>query len=158
MKVVLHFSSLTLCAAVAMLHLFPSTCQAAQREPALKDRIYLGSRASVSKDGSFFVFEWADAIWKASTRGGEAEALLSDDFENAHPILSPDDREIAFVSNRDGGYKNSRLRLEAAAFFSVSWRELRRGRRRRSGPEGSRGRGRECCSLRSGWPWRRPGF
>ena len=66
----------------------------------LKDRIYLGSRASVSRDGSFFVFEWADAIWKASTEGGEAEALLSDDFDNGNPILSPNNDQIAFVSNR----------------------------------------------------------
>lgn len=87
----------------------------------LKDRIYLGSRASVSKDGSFFIFEWADSIWKASTDGGEAEALLADDFENAHPIISPNDDQVAFVSNRDGGYKTFIYDLKSARTHQVTF-------------------------------------
>lgn len=79
----------------------PSTCQ----EPSLQDRIYLGTRPSLSHDGKFFVFEWADSIWKASTDGGAATPLQTDRSKNTWPVLSPDDQKVAFCSDRDGGRK-----------------------------------------------------
>jgi tricorn protease len=80
---------------------------AAQRSAALEltDRIYLGSRPSVSGDGKTFVFEWCDTIWMASTDGGEARQLQTDGTPNTWPTLSDDGREVAFNSERDGGLK-----------------------------------------------------
>ncbi|MBQ7189951.1 MAG: PD40 domain-containing protein [Kiritimatiellae bacterium] len=74
-------------------------------EIPLQDRIYLGSRPSLSQDGKFFVFEWADSIWKASSEGGAATPLQTDRSKNSCPVLSPDGQKIAFCSDRDGGRK-----------------------------------------------------
>ena len=74
-------------------------------EPPLSERIYLGSRPSLSKDGKTFVFEWADTIWKASTEGGVAVALQTDTSKNIWPVLSPNGDKVAFCSDRDGGDK-----------------------------------------------------
>jgi tricorn protease len=71
----------------------------------LSSRVYLGSIPSVSADGSFFVFEWCDRIWRASSSGGEAVALTDGMTRDIRPILSPDSKRMAFLSNRNGGWK-----------------------------------------------------
>ncbi len=75
-------------------------------------RIYLGSIPSVSHDGKFFVFEWCYRIWKAPVAGGEAVALTDGESREMRPYLSPDSKRVAFLSNRDGGWKLFEQALE----------------------------------------------
>ncbi len=65
--------------------------------------IQLVSSYSVSPDGATIVFAWADDIWTASTSGGDARRLTTHSASDSQPRFSPDGREIAFISSRDGG-------------------------------------------------------
>ena len=76
------------------------------------DRIYLGSRPSVSADGSRFVFEWCDNIWIAPTAGGTATPLQNGNAKDVWPVLAPDGKRVAFQSNRDGGWKIFEVNLD----------------------------------------------
>ena len=76
------------------------------------DRIYLGSRPSVSADGSRFVFEWCDNIWIAPTAGGMATPLQNGNAKDVWPVLAPDGKRVAFQSNRDGGWKIFEVNLD----------------------------------------------
>ena len=78
----------------------------------LSSRIYLGSIPSVSSDGSFFVFEWCNRLWRASVEGGEAVALTDGTTKDIRPTLSPDSKRMAFISNRNGGWKLFEMALE----------------------------------------------
>lgn len=68
-------------------------------------RIFLGSCPSVSADGAEFVFEWNDSIWRAPAGGGVAVRLTPEATREGWPLLSPDGKRMAFLSNRDGGWK-----------------------------------------------------
>ena len=68
-------------------------------------RIYLASRPSVAPDGKEFVFEWCDSIWIASTKGGKARPLEMTPSKDAWPVFSRDGKNVAFQSDRDGGWK-----------------------------------------------------
>lgn len=67
-------------------------------------RIYLGARPSLLPDGSKFLFEWCDAIWIASTKGGTAKVLQHTTGRDTWPIVSNDGKRFCFQSNRSGGW------------------------------------------------------
>ena len=49
-------------------------------------------------------FEWNGHIWTADVKGGTARQLGHSDSEDSWPVMSPDGKRVAFMSNRDGGY------------------------------------------------------
>lgn len=95
---------LILCAFSLVLQAREATCPPI---PALNgfdpEEVYLGSRASLLPDGKSFVFEWSDAIWLVSSEGGTASLLQSSPGEDLWPLVSPDGKQLAFISNRNGG-------------------------------------------------------
>ena len=64
-------------------------------------------------------------IFKAELKGGkwtniEELPINSDEFSNAHPALSPDEKKLYFASDRPGGYGNSDLyKVEIASDGSL---------------------------------------
>ena len=97
--------------ALVFAFIFPFSSPAEQEERDFAD-IYLGSCPSVSNDGDFFVFEWCYGIWRADTDGGVAEPVVNGPFRALKPILSPDSKRMAFLSDKDGGWKLFEMALE----------------------------------------------
>jgi Tol biopolymer transport system component/imidazolonepropionase-like amidohydrolase len=60
------------------------------------------SSLDVSPDGKNFVFDMLGDIFIASTEGGDAKPLTQDFAWNIHPSFSPDGKQVAFISDRDG--------------------------------------------------------
>ncbi|WP_100658673.1 amidohydrolase family protein [Alteromonas flava] len=60
------------------------------------------SSLDVTPDGEHFVFDMLGDIYIVSADGGEAKALTQDFAWNIHPAVSPDGKEVAFISDRDG--------------------------------------------------------
>lgn len=65
-------------------------------------REFSWSDVDVSPDGRHLVFHMLGDIYRVGIKGGTAEALTSDLAWNFQPRFSPDGRQIAFVSDRDG--------------------------------------------------------
>ena len=93
----------------------------ADAAPDTFDRIFLGSRPTVSPDGEQFVFEWCDSLWVASTQGGTARALQMGASKDMWPVFAPDGKRIAFQSDRDGGLKMFELNLADGATRQLSF-------------------------------------
>ena len=87
---------------------------------AAESRIYLGSCPSVSPDGHSFVFEWNDSLWSASTSGGRAVRITPEESKEAFPVMSPDGRRVAFLSNRDGAWKIFAMELSTGDVRQIS--------------------------------------
>jgi len=83
----------------------------AEGVPKAFDKIYLGSRPSISPDNKQFVFEWCENVWIASTKGGEARALQAGTSKDVWPVFAPDGQRIVFQSDRDGNGKLFELNL-----------------------------------------------
>ncbi|MBO4288436.1 MAG: PD40 domain-containing protein [Kiritimatiellae bacterium] len=83
--------------------------------------IYLGSRPAVAPDGSWFVFEWADNIWKASTEGGDAQPVFAGAASYRWPVLSPDGSRLVFLSDSDGGERVFERNLAEGGIRQVSY-------------------------------------
>ncbi|WP_261818093.1 S41 family peptidase [Vibrio gallicus] len=57
---------------------------------------------AVSPDGSQVVFRYAGQLWLVPSKGGDAIPLTSESVYSSHPIWSPNNQTIAFMSNRYG--------------------------------------------------------
>ena len=66
--------------------------------------VKLAAVPSLTPDGKELVFTWNGDLWKAPTAGGRATAITRHPGTDQWPRLSPDGREIAFVSNRLGKF------------------------------------------------------
>lgn len=119
----LIFGRVEICYTGGMKTIFTclSLVLAASLSAAASEKIFLGSRPSVSSDGSMFVFEWADNIWTASTDGGKARPLLTGVGNRCWPILSPDDKHVAFLSDADGFQKVFEQDLENGTLRQLSF-------------------------------------
>ena len=88
---------------------------------AALDRIYLGSRPSVSPDGTQFAFEWCDNVWLAPVKGGLAKPLQAGSAKNIWPVIAPDGRRAVFQSDRDSGWKLFEVDLDSGGTRQISF-------------------------------------
>lgn len=95
------------------------------------DQIRLANNPSLSPDGALLAFDWMGDIWVVPTNGGTAKALTQNPSKDMQPKFSPDGREIAFISDRDGtaqvyvmsvdGGTPTRLTFHTAGFGLEGW-------------------------------------
>ncbi len=81
--------------ALALAFFLPASALAA-------DPIRLANSPALSPDGSTVAFSWAGEIWTVPTEGGLAKPLTRNPARDTSPKFSPDGKEIAFGSDRDG--------------------------------------------------------
>jgi len=111
--------------AVCALSYFHVCAFAYSAEPECDwSEIYLGINPSVSPDGSFFVFEWKDRVWLASTEGGIAMPLGDGMSEESRPFLSPDGKRVAFLSDRWGTRQLFEAELDREGLVASGVRQI----------------------------------
>jgi tricorn protease len=64
--------------------------------------IRLANNPALSPDGSTLAFSWAGEIWLVPSEGGMARSITRHPSRDLQPRFSPDGKEIAFVSDREG--------------------------------------------------------
>jgi tricorn protease len=85
----------------------------------------------ISPDGKQVVFSYLGDIWTVEAIGGVARPVTMHEAHDYFPTYSPDSRQIAFSSNRHGGYdvfvvpvvggKPKRLTFDSAADIVQGW-------------------------------------
>lgn len=64
--------------------------------------IRLASTPALSPDGKTLVVSWQGDLWSVSSEGGDAQRLTHHPGLDAEPVFSPDGKQLAFTSDRDG--------------------------------------------------------
>lgn len=92
MRRLIAFTIFCLCAGVS----------AAKTDGPAPDEIFLPTTPAVSPKGKTILFASLGDIWSAPIAGGDAQRLTEHPAVDIMPFFSPDGKQIAFMSTRDG--------------------------------------------------------
>ncbi len=70
---------------------------------------------AISPDGITLVFQYKGDIFKVDAQGGMATALTSNSAYDTQPVWSPDNKTIAFASNRFGNFDIFTISIEGGS-------------------------------------------
>lgn len=87
----------------------------------VQETIQLAGPPDVSPDGKQLVFAWKGDIWLAPVAGGAARLLAAHPASNEYPKFSPDGREVAFNSERAGGWMIFAVPTEGGVPQQLTW-------------------------------------
>ena len=62
----------------------------------------MASDFALSPTGETLVFRWANELWSVGIEGGTAKRLTNHPAVDSEPKFSPDGKQLAFISNRNG--------------------------------------------------------
>lgn len=96
--------------AVPMLLLFLIPLHANAAEP-----IKLANNPSLSPDGQLLAFDWNGDIWLVPSAGGEAKQRTANPARDTHPRFSPNGKDLAFVSDREGAQHIYTMSVDGSA-------------------------------------------
>src|ERR1700742_1869930 len=88
--------------------------QAAPSKPAL-------AAPALSPDGSEIAFASGGDIWTVPSAGGVARLLITDPATEDRPIYSPDGKQLAFTSTRNGQPNIYILTLATGQIRRLTW-------------------------------------
>lgn len=77
----------------------PSQQNGRKKKPA---KLYF-RQPCLSSDGSEIAFHFGGDIWIVSAEGGHARRITAHEDYDYYPLFSPDDKKLAFASDRTGG-------------------------------------------------------
>lgn len=77
--------------------------------------VRLAADPALSPDGSQLAFSWRGDVWLAPIGGGPARQLTQHPAADREPMFSPDGRELAFISLRDGSPQVFVMKLDGGA-------------------------------------------
>ena len=82
--------------------------------------VRLAATPALTPDGSTLVFEWQEDLWTVPVAGGQARALTRHPALDRFPVVSPDGKSVAFMSNRDSTYQTWIIPLESGEARQVT--------------------------------------
>lgn len=87
---------------------------------------------AISPDGKTVAFSYKGDIWTVPTNGGQARQITTNPAYDAYPVWSPDSRQIAFASSREGsmdiyvvgrdGGTPRRVTTDSGDEYPMAWR------------------------------------
>lgn len=87
---------------------------------------------AISPDGKTVAFSYKGDIWTVPTNGGQARQITTNPAYDAYPVWSPDSRQIAFASSREGsmdiyvvgrdGGTPRRVTTDSGEEYPMAWR------------------------------------
>ena len=98
---------------------------------AAQEPIQFARTPDISPDGKTVAFSYLGDIWTVEAIGGVARPVTMHEAHDYAPVFSPDGRQLAFSSNRHGGYdvfvvpvqggKPKRLTFDSGADIVCGW-------------------------------------
>ena len=82
--------------------------------------------ARISPDGSEIVFCYKGDIYKVPAQGGTAVQLTTQTSYEANPVWSPDGKQIAFASDRNGNFDLFIMPADGGAARRLTYQKYRR--------------------------------
>lgn len=116
---------------VALIALCAAITALGQTEPPGTEVVLFARHPALSPDGDRIAFTYRGDIWIVSSAGGTARRLTTDKAAEQSPVWSPDGKQVAFSSNREGdfdvhivaadGGEPRRLTRHSAADYATDW-------------------------------------